>query len=65
MHRGDGIRTVIVGGIMGKRNLYLKTTPVQEAVDIYKKEVKKRVKLQYETIPVTEFLMRLQWMELQ
>lgn len=59
MHRGDGIRTVIVGGIMGKRNLYLKTTPVQEAVDIYKKEVKKRVKLQYETIPVTESLNRI------
>lgn len=44
---------------MGKRNLYLKTTPVQEAVDIYKKEVKKRVKLQYETIPVTESLNRI------
>lgn len=44
---------------MGKRNLYLKTTPVQEAVEIYKKEVKKRVKLQYETIPVTESLNRI------
>lgn len=44
---------------MGKRNLYLKTTPVEEAVEIYQKEVEKRVKLQYETIPVTEALNRV------
>ena len=30
---------------MGKRNLYLKTTPVQEAIDIYRSEVEKRVEL--------------------
>lgn len=44
---------------MGKRNLYLKTTPVQEAIDIYGSEVEKRVELQYETIPVTESLNRI------
>lgn len=44
---------------MGKRNLYLKTTPVQEAVEIYRREVEKRVKLSYETIPVTEVLNRI------
>ena len=44
---------------MGKRNLYLKTTPVQEAIDIYRSEVEKRVELQYETIPVTESLNRI------
>lgn len=44
---------------MGKRNLYLKTTPVQEAVEIYRREVEKRVKLSYETIPVTEALNRI------
>lgn len=44
---------------MGKRNLYLKTTPVQDAIDIYRSEVEKRVELQYETIPVTESLNRI------
>lgn len=44
---------------MGKRNLYLKTTPVQESIDIYRSEVEKRVELQYETIPVTESLNRI------
>lgn len=44
---------------MGKRNLYLKTAPVQEAIDIYRSEVEKRVELQYETIPVTESLNRI------
>lgn len=44
---------------MGKRNLYLKTTPVQEAIDIYRSEVEKRAELQYETIPVTESLNRI------
>lgn len=44
---------------MGKRNLYLKTTPVQEAIDIYRSEVEKRVEFQYETIPVTESLNRI------
>lgn len=59
MYRRNSVRAAIVGGIMGKRNLYLKTTPVQEAIDIYKREVEKRVELRYETIPVTESLNRI------
>lgn len=44
---------------MGKRNLYLKTTPVKEALDIYMKALEKCVHPTYETIPVTESLNRI------
>ena len=44
---------------MGKRNLYLKTTPVQEALEIYMNALKDCVETAYETIPVTESLNRI------
>ena len=44
---------------MGKRNLYLKTTPVQEALEIYKKALEQCVSVSYETIPVTQSLNRI------
>lgn len=44
---------------MGKRNLYLKTTPVQEALELYMEAVKKCGEVSYETIPVTESLNRV------
>jgi len=44
---------------MGKRNLYLKTTPVQEALDIYMEAVRKTVKPKREVIPVTAALNRI------
>lgn len=44
---------------MGKRNLYLKTTPVHEALDIYMEALQKCVEPLYETIPVTDALNRV------
>lgn len=44
---------------MAKRNLYLKTTPVAEALEIYMKAVKERAEIKFETIPVTESLNRV------
>ena len=44
---------------MGKRNLYLKTTPVKEALDSYMKTLKDCVQPAYESIPVTESLNRI------
>lgn len=44
---------------MGKRNLYLETKPVDEALHIYLDELQKIVKLSYETIPVVDSLNRV------
>lgn len=44
---------------MGKRNLYLKTTPVEEAKKIYLEALEKVWDIQYETIPVTQGLGRV------
>ena len=44
---------------MGKRNLYLKTTPVDEALDIYMSALKKCAMPEFETISVTESLGRV------
>ena len=44
---------------MGKRNLYLQTMPVDEALNLYLNELKKIVKLSYEIVPVTESLNRV------
>lgn len=44
---------------MGKRNLYLNTTPVKEALDIYMAAVRKAVKPEHEMIPVTKALNRI------
>lgn len=44
---------------MGKRNLYLKTTPVQEALELYMAAVRKTVKPEHEVIPVTKALNRI------
>ena len=44
---------------MGKRNLYLKNTPVQEAQEIYQKALEGVVTPQEEEIPVTESLNRV------
>lgn len=44
---------------MGKRNLYLKTTPVHEALDIYMNALKACAEPAYETISVTESLNRV------
>lgn len=44
---------------MAKRNLYLKTTPVAEALEIYMKAVTDCAEIKYETIPVTESLNRV------
>ncbi len=44
---------------MGKRNLYLKTTPVDEALELYMEAVRRTVKPEHEVIPVTESLNRI------
>lgn len=44
---------------MGKRNLYLKTTPVEEAKNIYLDALKKIWKPEYETVLVTEACRRV------
>ena len=44
---------------MGKRNLYLKTTPVEEAKKIYLEALKKIWEPAYETIPVIEACKRV------
>lgn len=44
---------------MEKRNLYLKTTPVDEAIEIYLKAIKKIWSPTYESIPVTSSLNRV------
>lgn len=44
---------------MGKRNLYLKTIPVEEALDQYMKVLRDLVEPKWETIPVTESLHRV------
>ena len=44
---------------MGKRNLYLKTIPVQEALGIYMEAVKKCTSVAYETVPAAESLNRV------
>lgn len=44
---------------MGKRNLYLRTTPVQEALELYMAAVENCAEVSYETIPVTESLNRV------
>lgn len=44
---------------MGKRNLYLQTKPVDEALALYLDELKKIVKLSYEIVPVVESLNRV------
>ena len=44
---------------MANRNLYLNNTPVNEALDIYKKALKDIVKMQYEEIPVEKSLGRI------
>lgn len=47
------------GNSMGKRNLYLKTTPVDEALKIYMEAVRNTVKPEHEVIPVTKSLNRI------
>ncbi|HSL86701.1 MAG TPA: hypothetical protein VK861_07175, partial [Bacteroidales bacterium] len=44
---------------MGKRNLYLSTTPVDEALKIYMEAIKKVLNIRYERIPVTDALHRV------
>ena len=44
---------------MTKRNLYLNTTPVDEALNIYMEEVKKVMDVKYEQIPVVDGLNRV------
>lgn len=44
---------------MSKRNLYLKTIPVEEARSIYMTALEKAWKIKYETIPVTEAFGRI------
>lgn len=44
---------------MGKRNLYLKTTPVEEAKAIYLEALKKIWEPEYETVPVIEACKRV------
>ena len=39
---------------MGKRNLYLKTIPVEEAKNLYETALSKVLETKYETIPVIE-----------
>lgn len=45
--------------IMGKRNLYLNNTPVEEARIIYKNALKDRIKMEYEAIPTEQSLGRI------
>lgn len=44
---------------MSKRNLYLKTIPVDEAVEKYTKAVRELIEVKREEIPVTESLGRV------
>lgn len=44
---------------MGKRNLYLSTTPVDEALKIYMEAIKKVLKVNVEKIPVVQALNRV------
>ena len=44
---------------MGKRNLYLKTIPVEEAKNLYETALGKIWETKYETIPVIESLGRV------
>ncbi len=44
---------------MGKRNLYLNNTPVEEARIIYKNALKTRIKMEYEEIPTEQSLGRI------
>lgn len=44
---------------MGKRNLYLNNTPVEEARIIYKNALKARIKMEYEEIPTEQSLGRI------
>jgi len=44
---------------MGKRNLYLNTTPVDEALKIYLEAIKKVLKIKYEKIQVVDALNRV------
>lgn len=44
---------------MGKRNLYLKTTPVDEALKIYVDAIKEVLTIKYERIPVIDALNRI------
>ena len=46
---------------MAKRNLYLKTTPVDEALAIYLQALEGCKKMEEETIPVIEALNRITW----
>ena len=45
--------------VMGKRNLYLNNTPVEEARIIYKNALKDRIKMEYEEIPTEQSLGRI------
>ncbi len=45
--------------LMGKRNLYLNNTPVEEARMIYENALKKRIKMDYEEIPTEASLGRI------
>lgn len=44
---------------MGKRNLYLNTTPVDEALKIYREALSKDLKIKVERIPVVDALNRI------
>ena len=44
---------------MGKRNLYLKTISLEEALEKYEKALEKVLTKKWETIPVTESLGRV------
>lgn len=44
---------------MGKRNLYLQTKPVDEALALYLEELKKIVEVSYEMVPVIDSLNRV------
>ncbi len=46
---------------MGKRNLYLKNTPVDEALAVYTEALSRILEPQMEEIPVTESLNRVTW----
>lgn len=44
---------------MGKRNLYLNNTPIEEALAIYIRALKERTDMQYEIVPVEKSLGRI------
>ena len=44
---------------MGKRNLYLQTKPVDEALELYLAELRKIINIAYEIVPVTDSLNRV------